>query len=144
QADVFGRALWAYGLRPGDVIVIHGRHCLESVIAIAGCAWAGVAVALLPHMFSTEQIAGTLDNSSAKLLVALGEEAEVRRAALACQRRGLAALVVGDGVAVAEGAGPRAITWSSFVQSANLTSERRQPRSADDLVLLLFSSGTKG
>jgi len=137
QAELFGRALWAHGLQPGDVIAIHGRHCLESVVAIAGCAYAGVVVALLPHMFSTEQIAAILDNSGAKVLVALGEDTEVRRAALAREGRDLVALVV---------AGPLqgAVAWRSFLEHASPVPARRQPRPADDISLLLFSSGTTG
>jgi cyclohexanecarboxylate-CoA ligase len=140
QAELFGRALWAQGLQPGDAIAIHGRHCLESVIAIAGCAYAGVVVALLPHMFSTEQIAAIVDNSGAKALVALGEEAEVRRAWLARQGRDLAAFIVGDSPAV-DGA---AVPWRSFLARATSVLPRRQHQSADDLALLLFSSGTTG
>jgi acyl-CoA synthetase (AMP-forming)/AMP-acid ligase II len=145
QAEVFGRALWALGLPPGDVIAIHGRHCLESVVAIAGCAYAGVVVALLPHMFSTEQIAAILDNSGAKVLLALGEESEVGRASLARQGRDLLAFIVADAsggspVATAQGAVP----WRVFLERARSVEARRQSRSADDLVLLMFSSGTTG
>lgn len=145
QAEIFARALWAAGLRPGDVIAIHGRHCLESVVATAGCAYAGVAVALLPHMFSTEQIAGILETSGAKVLVALGEESEVRRAALARQGRALAAFVVGDlpsgGTSINELGG---VGWRDFLAGAHSVPARRERRSADDLALLLFSSGTTG
>lgn len=131
QAEAFGQALWRHGLQPGDAIAIHGRHCLESVVATIGCAYAGVIVALLPHMFSTEQISAILDNSEAKILVALGEEPEVQRAALARQGRALAAFVVAD-------------TWSTFLQRTGSVSAMRPKVEADDLALLLFSSGTTG
>lgn len=147
QAELFGRALWACGLEPGDAIAIHGRHCLESVIAIAGCAYAGVVVALLPPMFSTGQIAAILDNSGAKALVALGEDSEIQRAGLSRQGRDLLAFIVANPT----GAGRTwseegAITWQSFLErerSSPATPQRR-PRPADDIVLLLFSSGTTG
>ena len=156
RAELFGRALWAHGLRPGDALAIHGRHCLESVVAIAGCAYAGVVVALLPHMFSTEQIAAILDNSGAKALVALGEDSEVQRASLARQGRDLVAFIVADppDPPEAPGASPSdrrcseegAITWQSFLERERATpaTPQRRSRPADDMALLLFSSGTTG
>ena len=143
QAEYFGRALWAHGLQPGDAIAIHGRHCLESVVAIAGCAYAGIVVALLPHMFSTGQIAAILDNSGAKALVALGEDAEVQRAVLAKQGRDLLAFIV-TGSLGRSGSEEGAITWQSFLERASSVPDQRHPRPADDIVLLLFSSGTTG
>jgi acyl-CoA synthetase (AMP-forming)/AMP-acid ligase II len=113
------------------------------VVAIAGCAYAGVVVALLPHMFSTGQIAAILDNSRAKLLLALGEEPEVQRAALARKGRDQVAFIVADPPARSwseEGA----ITWRSFLEHSTAVITQRQPRPADDMVLLLFSSGTTG
>src|SRR5262249_40001119 len=152
QAESFGRALWAHGLQPGDVIAIHGRHCLESVVAIAGCAYAGVVVALLPHMFSTEQIAAIMDDSGAKVLVALGEDGEVRRAGLARQGYDLAAFIVRDAVSGSSASREQgdasseagALAWGSFLARASSAPAQRQRQSADDLVLLLFSSGTTG
>ncbi len=145
QAELFARALRAHGLQPGDVVAIHGRHCLESIVAIVGCAYAGIAFALLPHMFSTEQIAAILDNSGARALVALGEESEVRRAAAAGQGWALAAFVIGDGAVIGSTAGNLdAVSWRAFLKRASAVAEQRQPRAADDLALLLFSSGTTG
>ena len=153
QGELFGRALWAHGLQPGDVIAIHGRHCLESVVAIVGCAYAGIVVALLPHMFSTEQIAAILDNSGAKALVALGEDSEVHRARLAAQGRQLVAFIVADaaGTGIPSGdvsasaeQGSGTVAWRSFLERSSSASRQREPRPADDIVLLLFSSGTTG
>lgn len=145
EAERFARALRAHGLTAGDVVVVHGRHCMESVVAIAGCACAGTAVALLPHMFSAEQIGAVLDNSGARALVALGEESEARRAALAGRGRELAAFVAGDWIAAAASAGELgAVGWRTFMETASRAPSVREARSADDLVLLLFSSGTTG
>jgi len=145
QAELFARALQAHGLQPGDVVAIHGRHCLESVVAIVGCAYAGMPVALLPHMFSTEQIGAILDNSGARALVALGEESEVHRAATAGQGRALAAFVSGDLAAGSGTAGKLgAVSWHVFLERVSAIVKQRKPRSADDLALLMFSSGTTG
>lgn len=165
-AERFGRAFRQAGLHPGDVIAVHGRHCLESTIVIAACAHAGLVPALLPHMFSTDQIRAILDNSAARLLVSLGEEAEIERALRACDPTlGLVATIVPDGCGI--GAAD-CTAWSGFISrgadsrdagsldsaalhSASLDSAPRASasfapasRSADDLALLIFSSGTTG
>lgn len=140
EAERFGRALLAHGVRPGDAVVIHGRHCIEGSIAILGSAYAGAVAALLPHMFSSEQIRAILDNSAACVLVALGEPHEVARAVEAARDWPLAALIVVD--VQATGAAFEK-TWSSFIASGDSSAQRRQS-GADDLALLTFSSGTTG
>lgn len=141
DAERFGQALRSSGVGRGDVVVIHGRHCIESSSAILGCASVGAVVALLPHMFSAEQIRAILDNSKARVLVALGEAAEVLRAVEAQRGWLLAAFVVADSVATGEAF---ETTWSRFVTSGDVRSSPRQPSDADDPALLLFSSGTTG
>jgi acyl-CoA synthetase (AMP-forming)/AMP-acid ligase II len=144
NAASFGRALRARGLQPGDVVAIHGRHCLESVVAIMGCACAGFVVALLPHMFGTEQIGAILDNAAARALIALGEESEVQRAAEAVRGRGLLAFVVADFSGSSIPTGASACSWRALMQLPPPASVAREPRAAEDLALLLFSSGTTG
>lgn len=146
EAERFGAALQRHGLGAGQVVAVHGRHCIESTIAILGCAQAGVVVALLPHMFSTDQIRAILDNSEARVLVALGEPAEVARAREAAQGRPLAAFVVADAAGTGDVPVDRSVTtWSAFQASGDAgTASAHRPRPADELVLLMFSSGTTG
>ena len=145
QAEQFSGALQRRGLEPGQVVVIHGRHCIESNIAILGCAHAGVVVALLPHMFSTEQIRAILDNTDARILIALGEPNEVERSAEATRGRPMAAFVVADSTqAGAVPADRAAVAWTAFLESGDVEMPLQQPRPADELVLLMFSSGTTG
>jgi len=146
QAERFARALRAQGVLPGDVVVVQGRHCIESVVAIAACACAGVVVALLPHIFSAEQIGAVLDSSGARALIALGEEPEVRRAASAGASRALAAFIIGDSLSAGVGSAARRdwFTWQAFLERGGSAPAERESRSADDPVLLLFSSGTTG
>ena len=139
QARRFGAAALGRGLAPGDVLVVHGRHCIESTIAILGCAWARLVVALLPHMFSVEQIRVTIDTAGARAIVGLGEPAEVERVRTAAEASKLALVVVRD-----ESAGSgTAQSWSAFI-SGGEGPTNRAPMAADDLALLLFSSGTTG
>jgi acyl-CoA synthetase (AMP-forming)/AMP-acid ligase II len=141
EAERLGRAFIARGLGAGDVVAVHGRHCLESTITIAACAYASLVPALLPHMFATEQIRAILDNSGAKALVTLGEPAEIERALAACTGRSLLAVVVPDS---GGDHGPDRHPWSAFIALGNGSSTGPSPRSADDLALLIFSSGTTG
>ena len=60
-------------------MIVHGRHCIEANVAILGCAYAKLVVALLPHMFSAEQIRSTIEAAGAKAIVGLGEPAETER-----------------------------------------------------------------
>lgn len=140
QARRFGAAALAQGLAPGDVLVVHGRHCIESTIAILGCAWARLVVALLPHMFSVEQIRVTIDTAGARAIVGLGEPAEVERVRTAAETTRLPLVVVRDESA-GSGAGQ---SWSAFMSGAEAGTQTRTPMAADDLALLLFSSGTTG
>ncbi|HET7202960.1 MAG TPA: class I adenylate-forming enzyme family protein [Steroidobacteraceae bacterium] len=139
-AERLGRAFMAAGLLPGDSVAVHGRHCLESTIVIAACAYAGLVPALLPHMFASEQIRAILDNSGARVLVSLGENAETERA-LRARERELVATVVGDG-SRAEGAS--CTRWSDFMATGAASEAAPRSRGADELALLIFSSGTTG
>jgi len=96
-------------------------------------------------MFSADQIRGVLDNTGARFLVALGETAEIERARQAGGERRLAAFVVADSVQLHETPSGGPVTrWSAFLASGNGRTPARDARSADDLALLLFSSGTTG
>ena len=141
NAERFGQALRSSGVSPGDVVVVHGRHCIESSIAILGCAHAGTVVALLPHMFSTEQIRAILDNSKARVLVALGEPAEVLRALEAGRGCLLAAFVAADSAATHDAFEK---SWSRFLALGDSLNSPHQPSGPEDLALLMFSSGTTG
>ena len=141
DAERFSQALHSRGIGAGEIVVVYGRHCLESSIAILGCAHAGVVVALLPHMFSTEQIRGILDNCEARGFVALGEPAEVVRGLQAGRGRPLAAFVVADSATTEEAF---EVAWSRFLTCGDSLTSPHRTRGADELALLTFSSGTTG
>ena len=41
DAERFGRGLAARGINPGDVVILHARNSVETVVALVGCGWAG-------------------------------------------------------------------------------------------------------
>jgi len=139
EARRFGSAALARGLQAGDVMIVHGRHCIEANVAILGCAYAKLVVALLPHMFSAEQIRSTIEAAGAKAIVGLGEPAETERVRSAADALQLGLVVIRD-----ESAGGAGSSWSDFVRSGSTAEPPRTPMSAEDLVLLTFSSGTTG
>ncbi|MDY0067169.1 MAG: class I adenylate-forming enzyme family protein [Steroidobacteraceae bacterium] len=142
QAERFGRAARARGLQDGDVLIVHGRHSIEAVVAILGCAYAKLVVALLPHMFSVEQIQGVIDSTNAKAIVGVGEPVEIDRTRAAAAAMRLATIVVPDGMT---GTGLESeLAWSKFLSYGDQASTPRTAMSADDLILLIFSSGTTG
>lgn len=144
QAIRFGRALSATGLAAGDAVALHGRHSLESTIAVIGCAYAGVVTALLPHMFSTEQIRAILENSRARVLISLGEASDIERASAGWTGADLDAFVVPDTFQGSADDKAGSLTWTNFLGRGAQDAPDPGPRAADDLALLIFSSGTTG
>jgi acyl-CoA synthetase (AMP-forming)/AMP-acid ligase II len=140
KSESFGAAVLASGCRQGDVLIVHGRHCIESVIAVLGCSFANLVVAILPAMFSARQIGGIIQSTQARAIVTLGEETEIGRATTAAKAHGVATVVTtdsNDGVA-------SAMRWSEFVGRGRALHTQRAPASPDAPSLLTFSSGTTG
>jgi len=139
-AKRFGAAARQRGLADGDVVVIHGRNCIEAAVAVLGCAYAGLVSALLPSMFSVEQIGSVLQITCSRLVVELGDDTELERAHAAVAAQTGTLLVIPDDCTTTE-AGR---SWSEFLEAAGNFSHARQPMPADDLAMLIFSSGTTG
>jgi acyl-CoA synthetase len=140
RARQFGEAARSRGFADGDVLVIHGRHCIEATIAILGCAYANLVVAILPPMFSARQIGEIIANTQARAIVGLGEPAEIERTIDAARSQGLETIVIADTQAGAAGV----TSWSQFVSQGTLAQAERKALSADVPSLLIFSSGTTG
>jgi cyclohexanecarboxylate-CoA ligase len=136
----FGAAARRHGLDDGDVVVIHGRNCIEAVVAILGCASAGLVSALLPSMFSVTQIRSVLDITDGKLILSLGEEPELERARAALATRPETTFVIPDDSTRPESAR----VWSQFIATGSGAEGSRRSMPADDLAMLIFSSGTTG
>jgi cyclohexanecarboxylate-CoA ligase len=115
------------GVEPGDVVILLGRHSIEAAVAMLGCLHRGVVLAPLPPMFNETQLAALLDQTQAKAIVSFGGEKEIAK----CRE------VAGDRVLL--------LTVPPQDVDAFATQDLpadRSPRHADDLALVLHSSGT--
>jgi len=140
QSERFATASLASGCKEGDVLIVHGRHCIESVIAILGCTCANLVVAILPAMFSARQIGEIIQSTRARALVTLGEESEIVRATTAARSHDVATVVTADSHGDVTGA----VRWSEFVSRGGPLLIPRATGSPDSPSLLTFSSGTTG
>jgi cyclohexanecarboxylate-CoA ligase len=114
------------GVDPGDVVLLLGRHSVDAAIALLACLHRGAVAAPLPPMFGPRQLAALAGQAGARALISFGGEAEHDK----CEAlRGTVPLVL----ALRPGAVP---TDSGDPAAA------RRPRGADELAVLLHSSGT--
>jgi cyclohexanecarboxylate-CoA ligase len=115
------------GVRPGDVVLLLGRNSIEAAVGLLACFHRGAVAAPLPPMFGPAQLSALAAQADAKALISFGGEAEIEK----CE--GLA-----DEVGVLTPLRPQDVDA--------LISERspqdRLPVAADELALLLHSSGT--
>ena len=112
---------------PGDVVVLLGRHSIEAAVALLGCLHRGVVLAPLPPMFSEAQISALTAQTRAKAIVCFGGEKEIARC---------------EGLAheVAQLLVLRPATVDELL--ADGAPDEREPRGADDLAVVMHSSGT--
>ncbi|WP_263144946.1 class I adenylate-forming enzyme family protein [Pseudomonas sp. RIT-PI-AD] len=139
EARAFAAGLRQAGVEPGDVVLIHARNGLHSSLALLACACLGAVMAPIPPMFAAAQVSQICRSVRARLLFALGDERE-RAAALEGARDAgcVETCVVPDD----HRPGPGLRAWSSL--RASVAEAPRQPRDADALALLVYSSGTTG
>jgi len=139
QAQAVAGGLVAQGVSPGDVVVIHGRNSIESVLALLGCLCLGAIAAPLPPMFSVEQVARICESASAVAVIALGDAAERGRALAG----GSQAASVRRRIAVGESPeGTDVVNWEVLLQAPPY--RRLRATDPDALALLVYSSGTTG
>jgi acyl-CoA synthetase (AMP-forming)/AMP-acid ligase II len=140
EARRFGRAARSCGLVGGDIVVIHGRNCIEAVVAMLGCWSVDLVVALVPPMFSLRNVASILENTGSSLVVGLGEPHDMERLRDATRARGVEHCVVADWTVPDSGEHG----WRQFLLRGSGESPQNRARGADALNLLIFSSGTTG
>ena len=117
------------GVQPGEVVILLGRHSIEAAVAMLGCLHRGVVLAPLPPMFNETQLSA-LDRADAarRAIVSFGGDKEIAK----CR----------------EVAGDRLLLLTVAAGGRRRASPRRTsrptapPRHADDLALVLHSSGT--
>jgi acyl-CoA synthetase (AMP-forming)/AMP-acid ligase II len=119
--------LAAESAQPGDVVILLGRHSIEATVALLGCLHRGVVLAPLPPMFNVNQLSALSSQTRAKGIVCFGGEKEI----------GKCGLVAHEVEFLLE-------LWPETVDEliAQDAPDDRVARDADDLTLVLHSSGT--
>ncbi len=113
------------GVGVGDVVILLGRHSIEAAVAMLGGLHRGAVLAPLPPMFNQTQMAALAQQTRAAAIVSFGGEKEIAK----CRD------VAGDRL-------PLLTVLPADVDSAVDLDDARSPRHADDLALVLHSSGT--
>src|ERR671910_1557721 len=119
--------LAAGAVQPGDVVLLLGRHSIEAAVALLGCLHRGVVLAPLPPMFGVGQLSALAGQTRAKAIVAFGGEREIAK----CEH--VAPLV--DQVIVLH---PATVDELSAADAV----DERAERAADDVAMVMHSSGT--
>jgi cyclohexanecarboxylate-CoA ligase len=119
--------LAAGSVRPGDVVVLLGRHSIEAAVALLGCLHRGVVAAPLPPMFNATQLSALSSQTRAKAIVCFGGEKEIAKCEQVEQQ--VDQLIV-----------MRPATLDELI--AEDASDERAARGADDLTVVMHSSGT--
>jgi cyclohexanecarboxylate-CoA ligase len=119
--------LAAGGVEPGDVVILLGRHSIEAAVAMLGCLHRGAVLAPLPPMFNAAQLSSLIGQTGAKAIVGFGGDREVAKCRSVREEVPLV-LTIEPGLVdeLAAGDAP----------------DERTPRGADDLAMVLHSSGT--
>jgi acyl-coenzyme A synthetase/AMP-(fatty) acid ligase len=115
------------GVSPGEVVVMLGRHSIEAAVAMLGALHLGAVLAPLPPMFNATQLSALIGHTRAAALVCFGGEKEIAKCRGVADQVGLLLVIepeLVDALAATEDPGDRV------------------PRDADDLAMLLHSSGT--
>jgi acyl-CoA synthetase (AMP-forming)/AMP-acid ligase II len=115
------------GVEPGAAVLLLGRHSIEAAVAMLGCLHRGVVLAPLPPMFNETQLAALVDQTRAAAIVSFGGEKEIAKCREVAGDRVALLTVLPDDVDAAIG--------------QDLPDDR-SPRHADDVALVLHSSGT--
>jgi acyl-CoA synthetase len=115
------------GVATGEVVILLGRHSIEAAVAMLGCLHRGVVVAPLPPMFNEAQLSALIAQTAATGLLGFGGEKELAK----CE-------AVADQVRCFDRIEPDLVDRLA----EDDPSDARVPRHADDLAMVLHSSGT--
>jgi len=127
--------LAAHSIGPGDVVLLLGRNGIEAAVALLACFHRGAVAGPLPPMFGAQQLAALARQAGARAVVSFGGETEHAKCEqLTNQMPIVLALRASDITGAGYPAGSPA--------AAGSPSGDRSPVDADDLAVLLHSSGT--
>jgi acyl-CoA synthetase len=119
--------LAAADVKPGDVVILLGRHSIEAAVAMLGCLHLGVVLAPLPPMFNPSQLTLLIEQTRARAIVTFGGEKEIAK----CRE-------VSDQVPALLIVSPELVD----TMVAETAPAERGARHADDLAMVMHSSGT--
>ncbi len=123
--------LAAHSIGAGDVVLLLGRNGIEAAVALLACCHRGAVAAPLPPMFGTQQLAALAGQARARAVISFGTETEHAKCGqLKNQVPVVLALRPGD------------ITGASQPGADHPPAGDRSGADADDLAVLLHSSGT--
>jgi acyl-coenzyme A synthetase/AMP-(fatty) acid ligase len=115
------------GVIPGDVVILLGRHSIEAAVAMLGCLHRGVVIAPLPPMFNETQLSALIAQTGATALLGFGGDRELAK----CRQ-------VADQVPLFLAIEPELVDRLTEDDHP----DEHVPRHADDLAMVLHSSGT--
>src|SRR3954463_500607 len=115
------------GIKPGEVVILLGRHSIEAAVAMLGCMHRGAVLAPLPPMFNRTQLSALLAQTGATGLVSFGGDKEIAKAR-----------EVADEVPYLLTVVPELVDELAAKESP----ADRVARDADDVAMILHSSGT--
>jgi cyclohexanecarboxylate-CoA ligase len=134
-AVMLSARLAAHSIGRGDVVLLLGRNGIEAAVALLACFHRGAVVAPLPPMFGAQQLAALARQAGARAVVSFGGETEHAKCE---QLRSQIPIVLALRSGGITGAGYPA----ESLPAAGGPPGDRSPADADDLAVLLHSSGT--
>jgi acyl-coenzyme A synthetase/AMP-(fatty) acid ligase len=114
-------------VQPGDVVILLGRHSIEAAVAMLGCLHRAVVLAPLPPMFNETQLSALVEQTQAAAIMTFGGDKEIAK----CRE------VAGDRLLLVTVRPEDVDAYASQDLPA-----ARSARHADDVALVLHSSGT--
>jgi acyl-coenzyme A synthetase/AMP-(fatty) acid ligase len=126
-AAALSARLAAAGVAPGDVVGLCGRHSIEAVIALMACFHRGAVLALVPPMFSEQQLGTLMRQCGARALLGFGGEAAIAKCHAAVDGFAVVVPVAADQV-------PALLAEQSDVERTSVD--------PDAMAVVLLSSGT--
>ncbi|HET6871091.1 MAG TPA: AMP-binding protein [Solirubrobacteraceae bacterium] len=115
------------GVKPGDVVILLGRHSIEAAVAMLGCMHRGVVIAPLPPMFNETQLSALIEQTRATGLLGFGGSKELAK----CEQ-------VAGQVPLFLPIEPELVDQLAQEDPT----DEHAPRHGDDLAMVLHSSGT--
>ena len=94
EADRFAQALLTLGVQPGERVAIQLPNCPQMFVCLHGALKAGAVATLVNPLYETRELVHQLNDSGARVLVTLSQNAILRKALAAQQQTGIGHLIV--------------------------------------------------